>query len=153
MILLHVIADAFLHDFRFLLNFYSLSSLVTDRYFRMFEATQDGLGRNAPVYSIHGSLLAVGELLRWVWFLICTFIWVHVFWLLWWFMVLNLSLVRLQNDLVYSGAVLAEHNGAGSSTSCKYIQYLTFGGLCLIALGSFLYILSFKKKLLLFLKF
>ena len=57
----------------FLLIFYSLSSLVTDRYFRMFEATQDGLGRNAPVHSIHGSLLAVGELLRWVWFLICTF--------------------------------------------------------------------------------
>lgn len=61
-------------------------------------------------------------------------------------MVLNLSLVRLQNNLVYSGAVLAEHNGAGSSTSCKYIQYLTFGGLCLIALGSFLYILSCKKN-------
>lgn len=34
------------------------------RYYRMFEATQDGLGRNAPVHSIHGSLLAVGELLR-----------------------------------------------------------------------------------------
>ncbi|KAM3362365.1 hypothetical protein P3S68_017219 [Capsicum galapagoense] len=33
-------------------------------YYRMFEATQDGLGRNAPVQSIHGSLLAVGELLR-----------------------------------------------------------------------------------------
>lgn len=32
----------------------------------MFEATQDGLGRNAPVHSIHGSLLAVGELLRFV---------------------------------------------------------------------------------------
>ncbi|KAG6793064.1 hypothetical protein POTOM_002248 [Populus tomentosa] len=32
-------------------------------YYRMFEATQDGLGKNAPVYSIHGSLLAVGELL------------------------------------------------------------------------------------------
>lgn len=30
----------------------------------MFEATQDGLVRNAPVHSIHGSLLAVGELLR-----------------------------------------------------------------------------------------
>lgn len=30
----------------------------------MFEATQEGLGRNAPVHSIHGSLLAVGELLR-----------------------------------------------------------------------------------------
>ncbi|PHT28175.1 hypothetical protein CQW23_32197 [Capsicum baccatum] len=30
----------------------------------MFEVTQDGLGRNAPVHSIHGSLLAVGELLR-----------------------------------------------------------------------------------------
>ncbi|KAH7575443.1 hypothetical protein JRO89_XS02G0113000 [Xanthoceras sorbifolium] len=35
-----------------------------NRYYRMFEATQDGLGRNAPVHSIHGSLLAVGELLR-----------------------------------------------------------------------------------------
>ncbi|PHT30533.1 hypothetical protein CQW23_29838, partial [Capsicum baccatum] len=34
------------------------------RYYRMFEATQDGLGTNAPVHSIHGSLLAVGELLR-----------------------------------------------------------------------------------------
>ncbi|GMQ01213.1 hypothetical protein CsSME_00047925 [Camellia sinensis var. sinensis] len=33
-------------------------------YYRMFEATQDGLGRNAPIHSIHGSLLAVGELLR-----------------------------------------------------------------------------------------
>ncbi|PHT30566.1 hypothetical protein CQW23_29871, partial [Capsicum baccatum] len=33
-------------------------------YYQMFEATQDGLGRNAPVHSIHGSLLAVGELLR-----------------------------------------------------------------------------------------
>ncbi|PHT96930.1 Serine/threonine-protein kinase TOR [Capsicum chinense] len=32
-------------------------------YYRMFEATQDGLGRNSPVHSIHGSLLAVGELL------------------------------------------------------------------------------------------
>ncbi|KAL7221913.1 hypothetical protein ACSBR1_023790 [Camellia fascicularis] len=29
----------------------------------MFEATQDGLGRNAPIHSIHGSLLTVGELL------------------------------------------------------------------------------------------
>ncbi|KAG2328397.1 hypothetical protein Bca52824_011125 [Brassica carinata] len=29
-----------------------------------YNATQDGLGRNAPVHSIHGSLLAVGELLR-----------------------------------------------------------------------------------------
>ncbi|PHT30527.1 hypothetical protein CQW23_29832 [Capsicum baccatum] len=34
------------------------------RYYRMFEATQYGLGRNVPVHSIHGSLLAVGELLR-----------------------------------------------------------------------------------------
>ncbi|PHT28492.1 Serine/threonine-protein kinase TOR [Capsicum baccatum] len=34
------------------------------RYYRMFEATQYGLGRNAFVHSIHGSLLAVGELLR-----------------------------------------------------------------------------------------
>ncbi|RZC44315.1 hypothetical protein C5167_037265 [Papaver somniferum] len=33
-------------------------------YYRMFEATQDGLGKNAPVHSIHGSLLSVGELLR-----------------------------------------------------------------------------------------
>ncbi|GLT98087.1 hypothetical protein SLE2022_156090 [Rubroshorea leprosula] len=33
-------------------------------YYRMFENTQDGLGKNAPVHSIHGSLLAVGELLR-----------------------------------------------------------------------------------------
>ncbi|PHT30569.1 Serine/threonine-protein kinase TOR [Capsicum baccatum] len=32
-------------------------------YYRKFEAAQDGLGRNAPVHSIHGSLLAVGELL------------------------------------------------------------------------------------------
>lgn len=37
---------------------------VCGRYYRMFEATQDGLGRNAPIHSIHGSLLAVGELLR-----------------------------------------------------------------------------------------
>ncbi|PSS02733.1 Serine/threonine-protein kinase [Actinidia chinensis var. chinensis] len=33
-------------------------------YYRMFEATQDGLVKNASVHSIHGSLLAVGELLR-----------------------------------------------------------------------------------------
>ncbi|KAL2621813.1 hypothetical protein R1flu_002018 [Riccia fluitans] len=33
-------------------------------YYRMFERTQDGLGKNATVESIHGSLLAVGELLR-----------------------------------------------------------------------------------------
>ncbi|KAF5809368.1 putative non-specific serine/threonine protein kinase [Helianthus annuus] len=33
-------------------------------YYRMFEATQEGLGKNASVHSIHGSLLAVGELLR-----------------------------------------------------------------------------------------
>ncbi|PHT26783.1 Serine/threonine-protein kinase TOR [Capsicum baccatum] len=33
-------------------------------YYRMFEATQDGLGINAPLHSIHGSLLTVGELLR-----------------------------------------------------------------------------------------
>lgn len=46
----------------------------------MFEATQDGLGKNAPVHSIHGSLLAVGELLRLIGFstfallmLICRF--------------------------------------------------------------------------------
>lgn len=36
----------------------------------MFEATQEGLGRNASVHSIHGSLLAVGELLRLVEFFI-----------------------------------------------------------------------------------
>lgn len=41
-----------------------LSFDVNYRYYRMFEATQDGLGRNAPIHSIHGSLLAVGELLR-----------------------------------------------------------------------------------------
>eukprot|EP00897_Mesotaenium_endlicherianum_P005918 jgi/Mesen1/5354/ME000267S04502 len=33
-------------------------------YFRMFEETQKGLARNASVECIHGSLLAVGELLR-----------------------------------------------------------------------------------------
>ncbi|KAK2968905.1 hypothetical protein RJ640_018597, partial [Escallonia rubra] len=33
-------------------------------YYRMSEATLEGLGRNASVHSIHGSLLAVGELLR-----------------------------------------------------------------------------------------
>ncbi|CAN8288398.1 unnamed protein product [Cochlearia groenlandica] len=33
-------------------------------YYRLLEATQDGLGENAPVHSIHGSLLALGELLR-----------------------------------------------------------------------------------------
>ncbi|PKA52215.1 Serine/threonine-protein kinase TOR [Apostasia shenzhenica] len=33
-------------------------------YYRMCEAAQVGLGKNAPVHSIHGSLLAVGELLR-----------------------------------------------------------------------------------------
>ncbi|KAK9943789.1 hypothetical protein M0R45_009385 [Rubus argutus] len=33
-------------------------------YYRMFEAAYDGLGENASVHSIHGSLLAVGELLR-----------------------------------------------------------------------------------------
>lgn len=38
-------------------------------YYRMFEATQDGLGKNASVHSIHGSLLAVGELLRLVEFI------------------------------------------------------------------------------------
>lgn len=47
--------------------FYAMQSLFFLRYYRMFEATQDGLGRNAPVHSIHGSLLAVGELLRLVW--------------------------------------------------------------------------------------
>jgi serine/threonine-protein kinase mTOR len=34
------------------------------RYYRMCEAAQLGLGKNASVPSIHGSLLAVGELLR-----------------------------------------------------------------------------------------
>eukprot|EP00850_Spirogloea_muscicola_P011604 SM000072S21238 [mRNA] locus=s72:583526:601430:+ [translate_table: standard] len=33
-------------------------------YYRMFEETQKGLVRNASVESIHGSLLAIGELLR-----------------------------------------------------------------------------------------
>ncbi|XP_006654171.1 serine/threonine-protein kinase TOR [Oryza brachyantha] len=33
-------------------------------YYRMCEAAQVGLGKNATVHSIHGSLLAVGELLR-----------------------------------------------------------------------------------------
>uniref|UniRef100_A0A0D9WE66 Serine/threonine-protein kinase TOR n=1 Tax=Leersia perrieri TaxID=77586 RepID=A0A0D9WE66_9ORYZ len=33
-------------------------------YYRMCEAAQVGLGKNASVHSIHGSLLAVGELLR-----------------------------------------------------------------------------------------
>lgn len=42
----------------------------------MFEATQDGLGKNAPVHSIHGSLLAVGELLRLVSILSFMFFWV-----------------------------------------------------------------------------
>ncbi|KAL0356949.1 UNVERIFIED_CONTAM: Serine/threonine-protein kinase TOR [Sesamum calycinum] len=42
----------------------SLNESIDLLYYRMFEATQDGLGRNAPVHSIHGSLLAVGELLR-----------------------------------------------------------------------------------------
>lgn len=34
------------------------------RCYWIFEAAQAGLGKNAPVYSIHGSLLSVGELLR-----------------------------------------------------------------------------------------
>lgn len=43
----------------------SLVISVTDnRYYRMCEAAQVGLGKNASVHSIHGSLLAVGELLR-----------------------------------------------------------------------------------------
>lgn len=46
---------------------YLLTYVDVDRYYRMFEATQDGLGKNASVHSIHGSLLAVGELLRLVW--------------------------------------------------------------------------------------
>lgn len=33
-------------------------------HYRLFESTQDGLGPKATVESIHGSLLAVGELLR-----------------------------------------------------------------------------------------
>jgi FKBP12-rapamycin complex-associated protein len=33
-------------------------------YYRMFEETQKGLAKNASVESIHGSLLAIGELLR-----------------------------------------------------------------------------------------
>nr|CAB3465509.1 unnamed protein product [Digitaria exilis] len=39
-------------------------SLPGGWYYRMCEAAQVGLGRNASVHSIHGSLLAVGELLR-----------------------------------------------------------------------------------------
>lgn len=38
--------------------------IISTRYYRMCEAAQVGLGRNASVHSIHGSLLAVGELLR-----------------------------------------------------------------------------------------
>jgi hypothetical protein len=41
-----------------------IESGVLYRYYRLFERTQDGLGKNATVESIHGSLLAVGELLR-----------------------------------------------------------------------------------------
>ncbi|PHT28663.1 Serine/threonine-protein kinase TOR [Capsicum baccatum] len=33
-------------------------------YYRMYKATQDGMGRNTLVHSIHRSLLAIGELLR-----------------------------------------------------------------------------------------
>ena len=51
-----------------------------DRYYRMFEATQNGLGRNAPVHSIHGSLLAVGELLRFVKLLFVINYWTGEFW-------------------------------------------------------------------------
>ncbi|MCD7451118.1 hypothetical protein HAX54_009730 [Datura stramonium] len=38
--------------------------VIEKRIARMFEATKDGLAINEPVHSIHGSLLAVGELLR-----------------------------------------------------------------------------------------
>ena len=38
--------------------------LLCKRYYVMFEATQEGLGKNASVPSIHGSLLSLGELLR-----------------------------------------------------------------------------------------
>ncbi|KAL3621060.1 hypothetical protein CASFOL_035972 [Castilleja foliolosa] len=33
-------------------------------YYRMFEASQEGLKNDSPIHCIHGSLLAVGELLR-----------------------------------------------------------------------------------------
>jgi hypothetical protein len=39
----------------------------------MCEAAQVGLGKNASVHSIHGSLLAVGELLRYLNFAITAF--------------------------------------------------------------------------------
>lgn len=40
----------------------------------MCEAAQVGLGKNASVHSIHGSLLAVGELLRYLApYLLCSF--------------------------------------------------------------------------------
>jgi hypothetical protein len=45
-------------------GFSVLRFLNFTRYYRMCEAAQVGLGRNASVHSIHGSLLAVGELLR-----------------------------------------------------------------------------------------
>ncbi|PHT27967.1 Serine/threonine-protein kinase TOR [Capsicum baccatum] len=41
-----------------------LAAVLILKYYRMFEATQDGLGRNTPVQSIHRSLLVVGKLLR-----------------------------------------------------------------------------------------
>ncbi|CAK7330253.1 unnamed protein product [Dovyalis caffra] len=55
-----------LTDFVALAPYGFIKLILTDTanwYYRMFEATQDGLGKNAPVHSIHGSLLAVGELL------------------------------------------------------------------------------------------
>ena len=48
----------------YLLTVSSICNLCIGRYYRMFEATQDELGRNFPIHNIHGSLLAVGELLR-----------------------------------------------------------------------------------------
>ena len=55
----------------FIINYHGelVLNVLICRYYRMFEATQEGLGKNAPIHSIHGSLLAVGELLRLVEFL------------------------------------------------------------------------------------
>lgn len=33
-------------------------------YYRLFESTQRGLARNQPMEVVHGSMLALGELLR-----------------------------------------------------------------------------------------
>lgn len=67
-------------------------------------------------------------------------------------MVLKLLVARLQNCLVYSGVVLllVEQNDAGCSTCCKYIHYLTFGGLCFSLLAIFY---TSSHFLIIFLKF